>query len=519
MQYKTELYFDTKHAETDRRRLITREMDMTRSPNILWICTDQQRWDTISALGNQHINTPNIDRLCQRGIAFTRAYCQSTVCTPSRASFMTGRYPATTHVFRNDAGPYPSSETTAASIFKDLGYQTGLIGKLHLSNAKWTERRPTDDGYIEFYRSQSGGRRPEHDNDDYAAWLRNQGVDIADLRDETATILGNGIPAALHQNRWMGDVATDFIERHSDAPWFLSVHPYDPHHPLDPPGEFHSRHDYRTLPHAIFAEHELAYQEAFPAVDQQRPIPIAPDGRCNHPGGPNDHPFIQENPVYEAPLPYDSRKLKAAYYAKIEHVDHEIGRILDALEHTGQLSDTIIIFHSDHGEMLGDHGLLYKGCRFYDALVRVPLVISWPGHLPERQQRDELVELVDVLPTLLDLAGLPARNEIQGESLRPLFEGGHYGKQAVVSHFYDGLDMWDGTHATMTYDGRYKLVLYHNHDELTELFDLYEDPNEFHNVWDDTSPAERNILLRNHIDTVLATVWAGTLRLAQSDFM
>lgn len=493
---------------------------MTSRPNILWICTDQQRWDTISALGNEHIRTPNIDRLVERGVAFTQAYCQSTVCTPSRASFMTGRYPATTNVFRNDAGPYPSSETTAASIFKGLGYRTGLIGKLHLSNAKWTERRPPDDGYVEFYRSQSGGRRPEHDHDDYAAWLRDQGVDVAELRTETATILGDGAPPSLHQNRWMRTTAVDFIERHRDVPWMLSVHPYDPHHPLDPPREFHRRYDHTTLPHATFAEHELEYQEAFAVVDHQRPIPIAPDGRCRHPDGPNDHPFIKANPVYEAPLPYDSRKIKAAYYAKIEHVDDEIGGILDALEETDQLANTIVVFHSDHGEMLGDHGLLYKGSRFYDGMVRVPLIVSWPGQLPENVQRQHPVELVDVLPTLLDLVGLPARNEIQGESLRPLLDSdGSYRKRSVVSHFYDGLDMWDATHATMTYDGRYKLVLYHNHNDLTELFDLDQDPHEFHNIWDAINPTEQSTLLRNHVNRLVNTVWSGTQRLSKEDFM
>lgn len=493
---------------------------MKTQPNILWICTDQQRHDTVAALGNAHIRTPALDRLCDLGVAFTQAYCQAPVCTPSRASFMTGRYPSTTHVFRNDAGPYPSGEVPVASKFRKAGYRTGLVGKLHLSNAKWKERRPDDDGYEEFYRSQSGGRRPEHDHDDYARWLVQQGTTAAKLRESCAPILGDGFPAALHQNHWMGETAIDFLTRHRDEPWFLSLHPYDPHHPLDPAPEFHRRYDHTTLPHARFAPHELDYQKKYAQLDQQRPIPISPTGECDHPGGPNDHPFIREHPVYEVPLPYDSRKVKAAYYAQIEHVDHEVGRILDALERTGQLEDTIVIFHSDHGEHLGDHGLLYKGCRFYESLVHVPLIVAWPRHIPGDRRCDDLVELVDLVPTLMELLGWPVGEEIQGRSLVPRLtgEGALRPKRHVVSFFNDSLDMWDKSHATMSFDGRYKLVTYHNHVELTELFDLQDDPDEFHNIWNEVSGAEQALRLRSHLDALMRTVWAGAPRLTQADF-
>ncbi len=488
-------------------------------PNILWICSDQQRWDTVAALGNKYINTPNIDRLCNTGVAFRSAYCQSPICTASRASFMTGRYPATTHVFRNNAGRFPASETVAAKLFRDAGYTTGLIGKLHLSNAKGLERRPEDDGYMEFHRSQMGGRYPEHDDDDYCLWLRQRGVDVANLRREAAALLGDGFPADLHQNHWAGEVAIDFVERHDGKPWFLSVHPFDPHHPFDPAPEFHRRYDYSLLPHAVFADHELEYQERFSGIDQQRRIPISPDGRSNHPGGPNDHPLYSNSTVFRVPQPYDSRKIKAAYYAKIEHIDFEVGRIIEALERTGQIQNTIVIFHSDHGELLGDHGLLYKGCRFYDSLVRVPLIFSWPGRFSEGIQQDELVELVDILPSLLEFAHLEIPYGIQGKSLKPMIEGSqkHVHKHYVISHYYDAIEFSDGTHATMTFDGRFKLVLYHNHAELIELFDLVSDPTELDNIWDRTNPTRLLSLLGNHINALAATISVGEEILSKSD--
>ena len=166
--------------------------------------------------------------------------------------------------------------------------------------------------------------------------------------------------------------------------------------------------------------------------------------------------------------------------------------MLDALEASGQLEDTIIIFMSDHGEMLGDHGLLLKGCRFYDGLARVPLIISCPQRFLQGLRRQALVELTDIAPTLLELAGLPIPKRMQGRSLLPLLndaDAADYHRDLVRCEYYSALNPsaredFCGSFATMLRDERYKLVVYHGQG-IGELFDLQADPGEFDNRWDD----------------------------------
>ncbi|MCC6169290.1 MAG: sulfatase-like hydrolase/transferase, partial [Caldilineaceae bacterium] len=192
----------------------------------------------------------------------------------------------------------------------------------------------------------------------------------------------------------------------------------------------------------------------------------------------------------------------------IKLIDDQVGRMLDALEETGQRDNTVVIFMSDHGEMLGDHGLIQKGCRFYEGLVRVPLVWSWPGRFPAGLVSDALVELTDIAPTLLELAGQPVPIEMQGRSLLPILRGaappGHH-RDAVRCEYYDALDLPDHSFGTMLRDARYKLVVYHGHS-LGELYDLQNDPHEFTNLWDDPDFAalKCDLLQRSFDDSMLA---------------
>jgi arylsulfatase len=202
-------------------------------------------------------------------------------------------------------------------------------------------------------------------------------------------------------------------------------------------------------------------------------------------------------------------------------VDAQLGRILEAIEEAGQGDDTIVVFMSDHGELLGDHGLLFKGCRFFEALVHVPLIVSWPQKLLEGSVSEALVELVDVAPTLLELAGLAVPEYVQGRSLAPLLEGRcdlHSHRRIVVSEYNDAMGTgttgrgYDASHGTMSFDGRYKVAMYHGHD-MGELYDLERDPGEFDNLWDRPGCDElRCRLLKQHIDAVMATSGAGIRR-------
>ena len=489
---------------------------MTQRPNILWYCTDQQRHDTIRALGNPHINTPVLDAFCSKGVAFTNTYCQSPICTPSRGSFLTGRYPATTHIHRNGASGFPSSETLVTKMFAEAGYDCGLVGKFHLRSAKGVEQR-VDDGYRQFLWSHHPAPDLDPVHHAYHRWLEDEkGVDARELYPPRG-FCEAGVPAELHQTTWTTEMAIRFVEEKRDGPWLLSLNPFDPHPPFDPPAEYFDRYDPESLPPPLFRDEDLERQRAFREITQQTVNAMDPRGAM--PTAAVSESEARAS-AYKPPESFNGQTVKAAYYAMVELIDHEFGRLLRALDAMGELDNTIVIFHSDHGEMLGDHGLLYKGCRFFEALVHVPMIISWPGHVAQGIKSDALVELVDIAPTLLDAAGLPIPPGMQGTSLWPILTGAadpQHHKDHVVCEFNDALGSASNaasSHGSMYFDGRYKHIVYHG-TGLGELFDLDSDPGEFVNLFDDPAHAGlRADLMRRHFDAMMATSGAGFERIA-----
>ncbi len=487
-------------------------------PNILWFCADAQRYDTIHALGNPHIRTPTLDSLARSGVAFTQAYCQNPICTPSRCSFLTGRYPASTHCYRNGQVRFPQSETPVTRLLANAGYDCGLAGKLHLSAAKGGERR-YDDGYRAFYYSNLPVPDDFNDNNTYFHWLRDdKGVDPERLFANQTRFCGPGVPSELHQVTYCAEMAMRFISEPREGPWLMSVNPFDPHPPFDPPPEFLKRYDPAKLPPPLFRPDDLERQAAFRNIRQQKieaVDPLAPPAEAASTGGET-----HAARTYKAPEGFNGQQIKAAYYAMIEHIDYQLGRILQVIDDTGQLENTLVVFHSDHGELLGDHGLIFKGCRFFEGAVHVPLIFSWLGQVKQAEQCDALTELVDLAPTLLDMAGVAIPKNIQGRSLRPALtgDGALPLKTHVVCDFYDsvGYSPVDRpTQATMTFDGRYKMVVYHREGDLGELFDLQEDPGEFINLWDSPEALPLKLrVLRRHMDAVMATISPGYERVS-----
>ena len=306
---------------------------------------------------------------------------------------------------------------------------------------------------------------------DYAEWLRDQGYSLAEMLEQPQETTPE-----LHQTTWCADRAVDFIKAdHDGKPWLMSVNIFDPHAPFDPPQSYLDRFDIEAMSGPKFRESDLAAQAKLSEVDFQTQA--------------------------RRPEDFDAERIQAAYYAMIELIDDNVGRMLDALEGSGQPENTVVIFTSDHGELLGDHGLLLKGCRFYEGLVRVPLIISWPGHFLEDQQRQALVELIDIAPTLLDLVGVSIPERMQGRSLGSLLTDADaidYHREIVRCEYYSALnpnarEHFSGGYATMIRDDRYKLIVYHGHD-IGEVFDLHTDPDEFDNLWDD--PAMMPVKLR-----------------------
>jgi arylsulfatase A-like enzyme len=465
---------------------------MRQRPNILWICTDEQRWDTIHALGNPHIQTPHVDRLVREGVAFTHAFCQSPICTASRSSFLTGMYPSSVHGCCNGNERWPDAAPLVTRLLADAGYDCGLAGKLHLAGAHGRIEPRSDDGYRVFDWSHDP-RDQWPQGHAYADWVRAQGHDLQRFNENP-----QDVPPQLHQTAWCADRAIDFIEQdRGETPWLMSVNPFDPHPPLDPPQEYLDRYDAQNLPGYPVGAGDAAHQTAFVDVDFAVP---------------------------ESPPDLDRRRqMQAAYFAMITLIDDNVGRMLASLERSGQRQETIVIFMSDHGDMVGEHGLLHKGSRFYEPLVRVPLVMSWPGHFREGIVSDALVELIDVAPTLLAEAEVPAPVRMQGQSLAALLHGAadpatH--RASVRSEFYHALSPVDrthirGTYATMYRDEQHKLCVYHG-QEMGELFDLVSDPGEFDNLWDDDAmQARRFDLLRRSFDALAFATDIGTPHVTQ----
>ena len=471
----------------------------TAMPNILWICTDQQRFDTINSLGYTHVRTPNLDRLVAEGVAFTRAYCQSPICTPSRASFLTGRYPNTLHVNRNGNDYFPENITLITQTLNDAGYDCGLAGKLHLSAAYGRVERRPDDRYRVFkwsHHPAPEGYWPTESHA-YQQWLVDQGVvwdeahgAMAETGWEVQSEYQPGIAAALHQTTWCANEAIAFMSEERDGPWLMSVNPFDPHPAFDPPPEYLKRMDKESMPMPLFDVEELESQLDFEGIDHQTELPISPHD-------------------------YDAKGMVAAYCAQIELIDAQVGWMLQALEDSGDRENTIVIFTSDHGEMLGDHGLLLKGCRFYEGAVHVPLIISCPGLYAQGVRSSSLVELTDLVPTLLDTIGLPIAEEIQGLSLLPILKGEadpDVHRDFVRCEYHDALDRDYASRANMLFDGRFKLVVYHGH-EIGELFDLRSDPDEFTNLWDDSEAQSLKLsLMKRLFDAVMLATDDGQPR-------
>ncbi|MEE3121881.1 MAG: sulfatase-like hydrolase/transferase [SAR324 cluster bacterium] len=476
------------------------------SPNILWYCTDQQRYDTIGALNNPYVNTPQIDQMVGRGTAFTQTYCQSPICTPSRASFLTGCYPNAIRTPRNGNFVYADQYPLISKILSDHGYDCGLVGKLHLASSFQRIEPRVDDGY-RYFKWSHAPRDDWEEGHDYAEWVLQKGGGLKELVKDI-----QGIPAELHQTTWATDRSIEFIKEKREGPWFLSVNVYDPHPPFNPPKHYRDLFDPESMPDPLFQESDLVQQKILEPIDFQSKVsrPEALD-ICDPilPRTPTANSVRGDDP---SPGERDAWTLKAAYYAMIKLIDDQFGRLVKFLEETGQLENSLIIFSTDHGESLGDHGLIEKGCRFYEGLVHVPLIFSLPGIVKANLQSKALVELMDITPTLLEIVGIPIPAYMQGHSLWPILTGSkrpESHKLMVRSEFFDALNQPFQTRATMLRDERFKLVVYHGVG-LGELYDLEQDPGEFNNLWDEPGSSEiKNKMILKSFDASMMAVDLG----------
>ncbi|HEY0308066.1 MAG TPA: sulfatase-like hydrolase/transferase [Acidobacteriaceae bacterium] len=436
-------------------------------PNILWICADQQRADTISGLGNPHIRTPNLDALLAQSVTFTNAFCQTPICAPSRGSFLTGRYPRETNL-KSNAEYIRPTERLIPRILTDQGYDCGLVGKLHLSpcDHHFVEKR-IDDGYRVFEWSHDISDNWPGQNQ-WRNWLQANGVKwpVPPKQNRKLGVWGVPIDPKFTQTAWCSGEAISFIKSHKkEQPWMMSVNIYQPHAPYFPTEEFLKRYDPDKMPSPTYVEGELENKPVFQKTDNLGAY------------GGHGKSFAEESD-------HDHRLTKAAYYAMIEQVDVEVGRMMKTLEELDMVDDTIVIYMSDHGDMLGDHGIYEKGPYFYDCLTRVPLIIRWPGKYKAGLKVDALVELIDIAPTLMDATGLTTPAGMQGRSLTPLLTGSSAEhRESVYMEYYDAVAKYDPTPVgTCVRTDRWKLTYWQTLGS-GELYDLKNDPGEVKNLW------------------------------------
>jgi arylsulfatase A-like enzyme len=367
-------------------------------PNIVFIMTDQQRWDCVGANGNALIKTPNLDRIAASGANFTHAFVASPVCVPSRVSFFTGRY-AHAHRNRVNYTPLDRDEILLQTRLKNMGYQTAAVGKLHLTPPTPMEARRTGFDFVELHDSVAFTARWS----DYVKWRETNDPHKYIGYHAIATDIQPGknpyraaLDTEFTETAWTGQRARYWLNRlaKDSEPFFLFVSFWKPHPPFDVAQPYDSMYD----------QVEIPIPDTVTALDVEHlPLPLQVLAMRN--GAPQ----------------IDPERLQWAYrsyYGTISHVDHEIGLILDALEASGESANTILVFSSDHGEQLYEHGINGKNC-FFEPSVRVPFMLSQPGRIFPAQH-DVLVETIDLLPTLFELIGVAEPNEFQGRSLAPL---------------------------------------------------------------------------------------------------
>jgi arylsulfatase A-like enzyme len=466
------------------------ELNGSRMPNVLWICPDMQRFDTIEGLNNDVIHTPNIRKLMSESVTFTHAYTQSTVCSPSRASFLTGRYPHTTGLRALGQRIRPD-ERLVTKILSDAGYACGLSGKLHLSptfGGRLEDR--IDDGYSVFDWSHDiSALWPGHNM--WRVWLDEQGVKWpTPPKGNDAHAWGVPIDGKYMQTAWCSDRAIQFIRgQRQFNPWFMSVNIFQPHAPYWPAEQYLDHYRASDMLSPNYREGELKNKPVYQQVDNRGA------------SGGHDVSFAKTSDL-------DHRKMKAAYYAMIEQVDTEVGRMLQALEESGQADDTIVIYMSDHGEMLGDHGIFLKGPYFYEGAIRVPLMIRWPGKFKAGLKSDALVEMVDLAPTLLECTGMPIPVGMQGKSLFSLLTGKttrH--RDSIYCEYFDSLALYNPPPMSVCVrTEQYKMAFYQNLG-LGELYDLDKDPDETNNMWDSSAArATREMMMQTMVTRMIDTV-------------
>ena len=458
--------------------LVLAEAEADERPNILFIMADDHASHALSCYGSRINRTPHLDRLAKEGMMFTNCFVTNSICGPSRAVILTGKYSHLNGFYRNGQ-TFDGSQQTVAKLLRRAGYQTAMIGKWHL--------RSTPTGF------------------DYWAVLIGQGP-----------YYNPRIKTAQGVKRYTGyttdvitDLALDFLQNRWDRkrPFFLMYHHKAPHRNWQPGPKHLTLYDDRQIPEPDnlfddYATRGTAAREATMRVADHlnaNDLKLGPPPRNLTPEQkqawrrayePKNRRFRQAKLQGKELVRWKYQRYIKDYLRCIASVDENVGRVLDYLDRTGLAKNTVVIYTSDQGFYLGDHGWFDK--RFmYEESLRTPLLVRWPGKIPAGSVCDKLVLNLDFAETFLDLAGAPIPKDMQGVSLKPLLLGRQVPgwRKSIYYHYYE----YPGAHMVHRHYGvrteRYKLIYFYGLKEW-ELYDLKNDPREMKNLYGDPRYAQ-----------------------------
>ena len=510
---------------------------MTR-PNFLFFITDQQRYDHIGFAGNRILKTPNVDSIANNGTWMSRFFVASPTCMSSRATLMTGRMPSLNGV-RYNGLPLNLDSVTFVDLLKSAGYRTALIGKSHLQGMleapSMAPKATHPDGLQAPPEDLAEARREHHSADQYSVemqevWKRTPDkADRIDLPyygfEHVDFCLGHGDMVAGHYDNWLREVSgrdvgrgkqhaiaasevdapqvyqpevsagwypttyiqdrtIEYLENHAsgnaDSPFFIQCSFPDPHHPFSPPGDYYS----------MYSPDEVELPISFhnPNKDATPPVRLLWD----------EYEAGKENKRWTWPFvtgEAEARDITAKTYGQISMIDDAIGQVVGALDRLGLRDNTVLVFFSDHGDYLGDHGLMLKGPMHYQSVIRVPFAWSDPDPAFRHGHSNAVTSILDLAKTVLHRAGLQPYNGIQGEDLLPALGGSNSldDRSLVIESTtqYPFLGFDDLVSVTSLVDKRWRLSVWQGCD-WGELYDVENDPAELINLWDD--PAHADVL-------------------------
>jgi len=478
-----------------------------RRPNVLLITSDQQHFSTLGVT-NPKIRTPNLDRLANQGTRFDRAYCNNPVCSPSRSTIITGMYPAW-HGCWTIGVKLPEDVPTVGHVLQSNGYSTTLIGKAHFQplasrpGIESLESQPLMrdlDFWRKFHGPWYGFDRVEvarnhadesHAGQHYAIWMEEKGLknwrdyfqpwppDQPTQQAERYWEVGRqhswDLPPEFHYSTWTAERTIANIERsvREGKPFFLWSSFQDPHPPYLVSEPWASMYDPAEMEPGTMTPGECEkLPRHFALTQQERPdySPWQETPYGNH--GFHSHVVDRER----------LKKDMAVYYGMISFMDQQIGTILDALERLGIADDTLVVFTTDHGHFLGQHGLIAKGAFHFEDLLRIPFLVRWPGKVPAGAVSQAIQGLIDLPETFLAAAGLDVPGWMQGVSQLDVWCGRK--ERARDEVIVENRHQPTAVHLRTYIDDRYKMTVYRDR-EYGELFDLAEDPGECRNLWND----------------------------------